>query len=84
MKIGLKGNARVIQSSINSSGRAGEAHQRGFNDIHVARYYEMKTNVIASNTVHLFASQVNYTHHHPPPCHGCATKKEHPGLRQWL
>lgn len=43
MKIGLKGNARVIQSSMNSSGRAGEAHQRDFNKIHVAHYYEMKT-----------------------------------------
>lgn len=42
MKIGLKGNASVTQSSINSSGSSGEAYQRDFNETQIDHYYKMK------------------------------------------
>lgn len=43
MKIGLKGNASITQSSINSSGSSREAYQRDFNETQIDHYYKMKT-----------------------------------------
>lgn len=41
-KIGLKGNASVTQSSINSSGSSGEPYQGDFSETRVNHYYKIK------------------------------------------